>query len=245
MSPTETVPPNGARPVGSRYRLPPPRLYPIQPRPPRHESPARYGDAGAPFSLGVGGSLLWYQDNGYEKVYGDAYGGAIDVFASYDIWTPTRGLVIAAGLSLRNERHDRSQVFELRQNTIQAELTARLVLTSWLQPHVRAAVGVAITRFESADQRAQVDYEDRATGVASTFGAGFTLRTPTRLFETHNGRLSSLSVGVLVEGGYTLGSAAKLAAKPTESGELTRSTFPLGKLDRTAPYLRIMGVLRF
>ncbi|MDB4976071.1 MAG: hypothetical protein JWN48_4412, partial [Myxococcaceae bacterium] len=53
-----------------------------------------------------------------------------------------------------------------------------------------------------------------------------------------------LSVGLLVEGGYTLAKDAKLELKPTHPGEVARATFSLGSLDRSAPYLRIMGVIR-
>jgi hypothetical protein len=230
---------------GVRYRLPPPRLYPIAPQRARPARPRRYGDAGAPFTIAVGGSRLWQQDDGYERLSQDESSGALELFASYDVWAPTRGLVIAAGASFRSQAYDSDDAYQLQHSTVQAELLARLVVTSWWMPHLRAAVGGVVTRFESRDASAVTEYEDRDAGVASTFGAGFTLSTPRRLFETRGGRLSSLAVGVLVEGGYTLAKAATLAAKPTESSEITRATFSLGKLERSAPYLRIMGVLRF
>jgi hypothetical protein len=231
QAPAPYVPPPGA-PV----RMLPPQLHPIE--------PARHGDATDPFALGIGGNMLWHRDHDYALTE-QRRTGAFDIFATYDVWTPVPALVVAAGVSLRHESRTIDLDYDLRQNTIQAELMARLVATPWLHPHVRVAVGGVITNFSRTDSAASVKYEDSSGGVASTFGAGFTLRTPPRLFETHRGRMASLSMGVLVEGGYALNQDAQLDAKPTQASEIERATFSLGTLDRSAGYLRIAAVIRF
>jgi hypothetical protein len=234
------APPPYVTPPGAPVRMLPPQLHPIEPP----VEPVRHGDATAPFALGIGGSVLWYGDHDY-ALTDLKHTGAFELFATYDVWTPVPGLVLAAGASLRHESRTIDFYYDLRQNTVQAELMARLVATPWLHPHVRVAVGGVITNFSRTDSTADVKYEDTSGGVASTFGAGFTLRTPPRLFETHRGRLASLSMGVLVEGGYALNQDATLEAKPTEGSEIERATFSLGSLDRSAAYLRIAAVVRF
>ncbi len=223
-----------------RYRLPPPQLYPItRPRPPR-----RYGDAGAPFAFGVGASLLWRKDEAYKLFTASDPGAGLELFATYDIWTPFRGAIVAAGLSYRFQGLGEERL-DLSLHAAQAELMARFAAASWLWPHLRVAVGVNTTRFHVDDGASDLSYEDHTAGVASTFGGGFTLRTPSRLFETWGGHLSSLSLGLLLEAGYTLEEAAELEAKPTRSSDLARTTFPLGKLERNAAYMRVTGVVRF
>jgi hypothetical protein len=227
-------------PHGTSIRLLPPRLRPVEPPP----EPRIHGDATEHVAIGIGGSLLWHQEQGY-RITEQKQTSAFEVFASYDVWTPVPAFTLAAGVSLRNESRSIDFDYDLKQHTVQAELLARLRATPWLDPHLRVAVGGVITTFSRSDTSAGVTYEDRAGGVASTFGAGLTLHTPVRLFETRRGKLSALSLGVLVEGGYTLLADADLAAKPTRSGEVTRATFSFGSLDRSATYLRIAGVVRF
>jgi hypothetical protein len=239
---TTHAPPPYVTPAGTSVRLLPPHLRPI--RPPAAREPRIRGDATEHVALGVGGSLLWHKEHGYgitEKKQTSAF----EAFASYDVWTPVPTFTLAVGVSVRNESRDIDFDYDLKQNTVQAELLGRLRLTSWLDPHLRVAVGGVVTKFSRSDSAAGINYEDRAGGVASTFGAGLTLHTPVRLFETRRGHLSALSLGVLVEGGYTLLSDAELAAKPTRSGEVPRATFSFGSLDRSAAYLRIAGVIRF
>ncbi|MDB4940725.1 MAG: hypothetical protein JWP97_259 [Labilithrix sp.] len=212
---------------------------------PTPREPRRYGNAGAPFALGVGGSLLWRNDHAEHVLSKHKATGALDVFATYDVWSPMRGAVIAVGASLRHEAWLGNDDYSLHNNAVQAELMARYGVTRWLWPHVRAAVGGVTSHFKQRDTLARLDYDDRSSSAIGTFGAGFTLRTPARLFETHRGWLASLSFGLLVEGGYTVAKPADFHLKPTQSGDLARSTFAVGSVDRSAPYLRLMGVLRF
>ncbi|HEY6881599.1 MAG TPA: hypothetical protein VI299_26415, partial [Polyangiales bacterium] len=84
------------------HRLPPPQLHPLRPPAPRV-----YGDAGAPFSLGIGGGLAWRHED--HARFGTQDGsGALDVFASYDVWAPSRVFVLSAGLSFRHDERSRT-----------------------------------------------------------------------------------------------------------------------------------------
>lgn len=232
-----SLPPVTAYRTPQRYHLASPRLHAIEPR--------RHGNAGAPWTVAVGGSLLWRNDRAQRVLLDDERTGALELFAAHDVWSPFRGAVLALGASLRSERARGEDDQDLRSYAVQAEALARYGVTSWLWPHVRAAVGGVTTRLQQRDSAAGIDFEDRSGSALGTFGAGFTLRTPTRMFETHGGRLASLSMGVLVEGGYTVAKDADLTLRPTTDSEVQRATFSLGAVQRSAPYLRIMGVLRF
>jgi hypothetical protein len=216
-------------------------LHAIEPR----RAARRYGDAGAPYAFGIGAGVVWRDDAGYDLFSKHARNSGLELFASYDVWAFGRSLVFAAGLSYRNELHQDLERFDLAHNTLAADLTARFQATSWLFPHVRLAAGFIATRFRAEDALAAIDYEDRDLGFLGSAGAGLTLRTPSRTFETHSGRVSSLSLGVLLEGGYAFANDATLRAKPTTSSDIERVTFPLGTLARGGPYLRVMLVVRF
>ncbi|MFT3921679.1 MAG: hypothetical protein QM778_04015 [Myxococcales bacterium] len=199
--------------------------------------------AGAPFALAVGGGLVWNDDVGYRLV-GAKREPQFDAFASYDILQPGKRLVVSLGASIRHARAN-SEGLEITDNTLQAELIARFAMRSWLWPHGRASVGGAWTRVKLDDQGRGGSIDERDLGLASSFGGGITLRTPTRALETAGGRAASLSLGILVEGGYTLASAANFSGVPSGATDLERGAVRLGTLTRSAPYMRIMAVVRF
>jgi hypothetical protein len=223
----------------------PPEKHPLRVRPPR-----RHGDAGAPFAFGIGAALSWPEDDGYRVAGIGERHSNLDLFASYDVWQPVRPLVLSVGASFQALSSADDAQADLTQRTIQADLMARYSLASWLVPHLRASFGTVGTHFEVHDEGlrtdgADVTFEDDHWGVAGTLGAGLSLRTPTRLFETYGGRLASLSLGVLVEGGYTLAQAAQLDFRGDVTSGLDERRASPGDLDRSAPYLRIQGVVRF
>jgi len=201
--------------------------------------------AGAPVALAAGGGLAWNDDPGY-RLAGDKRRPQFDAMASYDILQPTKHLVISLGASIRHAKAEADDALTIVDNTLQAELMARLAFPSWIWPHVRASVGGAWTRVKLSDGvGTHGTIEDRDVGLVSSFGGGITLRTPARALETASGHLASLSLGVLVEGGYNLGQAASLSGVPSGSTDVARGAVKLGSLDRNAPYLRILGVVRF
>lgn len=225
-----------------QYRLPQPYVTP----PPRPEPkpPRRHGRAGAPFALALGAGFMWRGASSQRALTDDASNAGFELLATYDVWAPTPRLIVAAGLDLRTERIGDPDALAVYHRTVQAELQPRIQVTRWLYPHVRLAVGVVSTRLRLEDASG-LDFTDRDAHVAGTLGAGFTLRTPARTFETYAGRLSSLSLGLTLEGGYTLAPEASLRAEPSADAEIARTTFSLGTLKRSGAYLRAMIALRF
>jgi hypothetical protein len=204
--------------------------------------PRKYGNAGAPFAFGIGGGFTWNDDPGYALV-GKQRQGHFETFASYDVLQLAPRLVVSLGASLRRRRAD-GDLLEITDHLIQGDLLARFALASWLWPQLRASFGAAITQVRLKDAGGAI--EDRDVAPASTFGGGIIVRTPTRAFESQRGKLASLSFGLLTEAGYTLGRAASIQGTPSGgSSDVERSAVRLGKLNRSVPYLRLAGVVRF
>jgi hypothetical protein len=219
-----------------RVILPPPQLRPLSPR--------RHGDAGAPFTFGLGTSFVWRRDPGYAYVAERDRTSEFELFGSYDVFAPSSRLVIAAGASYRHFGGTGDQALELTQHLVQADLFARYVLLSWLTPYVRAAAGLVTSRVQVGEGSA-FDFDERDSAFAATLGGGFTLRTPARLFESRRGHLAALGFGIATEAGFTFAPAAELAAKSTRDHGLVQAPLSLGSLERKAPYLRIAAVIRF
>ena len=222
-------------------RLPPPRLYAVQPR---DRGPRRYGREGAPFSLGIGPGFRFRNDVGYRRLGAERRQVELDLFASYDLLQAGPKLVIAAGVGYRLGEVGKENELLVTSHAVSAEVIARYKLTSWLVPHVRAGAGVLTSRLELADDAVEIRLKDRENSALGVLGAGVTWRTPSRLFETYAGRLSSLSVGVLVEGGYALCSAASFRARPAGDSEVAQSAVALGKLPQAGAFLRFLAVVR-
>lgn len=249
-APIVAAPPAGATDSTTGYLLVPIEPIPpeLGPHPKRKKRapppPRRHGNAGAPFAVAVGGGFVWNDDRGYALVTGERI-PQLEVFASYDVLQPIKPLVISLGASLRHHASS-EQLLEIADSTLQADVMARWGVRSWLWPHLRGGIGSVWTRvnLDGAEGGGTIDERDRA--LAGTLGGGLTLRTPTRTFETHQGRFASLSLGVLVEGGYTFAKDARIVGTPGGgTSDIDRSPVNLGRLERSAPYMRIMGVIRF
>lgn len=228
----------------ARGRLPPPRLYAVAPRPPP-PPPKRYGPEGAPFSFGIGASFVYRDDVGYSRLGTSNPQRELDLFASYDVLQAGSRLVIAAGLGYRvGAAGSESDLVAVTSHALSAELIARFK-ANWLAPHLRVAAGMVTSRLQLEDASAALLLEDREHGGLGVLGGGLTLRTPSRLFESRAGRLSSLSLGLLVEGGYIIAPAASYQGKPKGDSEVAQETLSLGSLDQAGGYLRLLGVVRF
>jgi hypothetical protein len=114
------------------------------------------------------------------------------------------------------------------------------------QPHLRLAGGASVVK---AELRTSGDgtFSDSGVTPLGSMGLGFTLRTPTRMFETKRGQLSSLSLGLMLEAGYTLAEPIALALERDGSSDrgipITESA--LGELSSSGFYLRASLVTRF
>lgn len=259
-APAVAVQPAAAQVVSPTFvyqAVPPPRALVLVPhgRTPRPRPKRVFGDAGAPFALGAGVGFGWPSDAGYRVAGIGARHNRVELFGAYDVWQPVKKLVLSVGASFRTLTGGDGSVATIDERAIQADVLARYTLYRWLFPHLRASFGAVGTKlgmedprsYSSADVDLQVTYEDKDWAPLGTLGGGFTLRTKARTFETYGGHMSSLSLGVLVEGGYSLAPAAKLGLHPSTSpapGIDVKTAAP-GSLDRSGPYVRVAGVVRF
>ncbi len=246
-APAEVAP--GQAPAAAPATLPPPRfaraptvVYRAPVLEPRKR---RYGKAGAPFTLAVGGALRFRSEPGYRQLRAQGVQREFDVSASYDLFQPLRRLVIAAGVNYRLMFLGDQDSLEVTTHAVQADVIVRYTAATWLFPQLRAGVGAQLARAKLRDESAQFRAEDRTASAAGSIGAGLLFQTPRRLFETYNGHLASLAIGLLVEGGYAFASDAEFKLKVKSESDLPNLPIALGKLSLGGPYLRIMGVVRF
>jgi hypothetical protein len=205
----------------------------------------RYGNAGAPFTIAVGGALRFRSDRGYRQLHAQGLQREFDVSASYDVFQPVRRVVIAAGLDYRLGFLGDQDSFEVATHAVQADVIMRYTATTWLFPQLRAGVGAQLARAQLRDESAEFRAQDRTASAAGSVGAGVLVQTPRRLFETHNGRVSSLVLGLLVEGGYAFAREADFKLKVKSNSDLPNLPIAVGKLPLGGAYLRIAGVVRF
>lgn len=208
-----------------------------------------HGDAGAALAFGIGGGALWLNDVGYDAVADQQTFRRLELSVAHDLLQPVRPVVVAAELAYDwsddEGGGDRVADAALRQDGLLLSAMVRYTPTSWLWPHLRLGVGTAHTRLSLQEAESNLDYTGHDWGLAAVLGAGISLRTPTRLFETRGGKLSSLSVGVRFEGGYRYAQAADLTVEDTaEDGDIAVAPVQLGSLDRSGAYVRIQAVLR-
>lgn len=219
------------------------------------EEPARHGDASAAFALGVSFEAPWYTDPGYDVYAEDDVAARFGVWASYDVAALRDDAFLAIELGWGTESEESRVLGEadtkLSTQIAYAGAQVRWVALPWLQPHLRLAGGTGIIDAEL--DAGGTAYHDGAGGVfedmLSPFGSaglGFTLRTNTRAFEDHHGRLASLSFGLMFEGGYTLAKPIDVALDgPGPSArDIALSEPKLGSLDRSGPYFRVSLVGR-
>ena len=215
------------------------------------EEPRVHGDAGAPVAVGVGLEQGWTTDRGYDLFAGDDVTAAFGAWASYDLVSLRDDLIFAAELGWGYARESESafggdvEQAELRRHRFHGGGRLRWVPLDFLEPHLRVAGGADWTRWSLETPGAR-RYEDWDISPLATVGAGVLLRSPTRAFEGRSGSLASLSVGVMIEGGFLLLPPLGIALdSDLQAGDVTLAEPSLGEVTRSGPYLRTSVVVSF
>jgi hypothetical protein len=224
----------------------PPTIAPAPPRPVR--------SAGSSLALAIVFERSWANDRGYD-VFGDrSRVRQVGLWVAHDIWSISQRVIVAAeagwvGWDETSDYLDTDVETKLTTGSLHVGANIRYTLEPWLQPHLRLAVGVSFLemKIESIEDSSAATFSDRRVLPFGSLGGGLFLRTPTRLFENKRGNFASLSLGVLVEGGYTLAGAASFSLKPKEHSkeDIEINSADLGKLNRSGGYVRISLVVRF
>jgi hypothetical protein len=223
---------------------------------PQPEPKAVHGDAGAALAVALSVELPFHSDDGFGLVSEEEVAPRIGVWASYDLLALGSDAFIAAGLGFEMESAENDNVFG---GQLQSSLTAyvpyatavlRYVPIDLLQPHVRLSAGAQLTNVElqiGSSVYESTDFSDQDVLPFGSLGAGITLRSPTRLFETRRGRFSSLSLGLMLEAGYALVAplGVTLDGEGPAKGDITLVESELGEITRSGPFFRTSIVARF
>jgi hypothetical protein len=222
-----------------------------QPEPRREPTPYRPGDAGAAIGVGLSLELPWHTGASFDLFSPDDVGERFGMWATHDLLALGPRAVLAAGLGFDVESLESKNLFagaldtELNATVLYATGQARYALTDWLQPHARLSLGAQLIETEMSLNG--TSYENDAEVPYGSLGAGITLRTPDRTFESRHNALASLSFGLMIEGGYTLAAPVEMSidGPGPEDREIALIEPGLADLDRSGPYLRFSLVTRF
>lgn len=206
------------------------------------------------FSLLLHGDVVWHQARSLDFFSEDGTGTRLGLSFSMDLIELGQNatLDLGVGYSLENL----SSGSALGSFATSAKLSAqhlaltpslRYKLLPWLSPQLRAFGGASFveTTVDYALRGQQKD--DTVTphfGAAAGFMASFT--------PAGGGALSRTLLGVVVEGGYVVGSAIQVklndepaSSKASEGRRIEANGAELGEVERSGPFLRIAGALRF
>lgn len=223
-----------------------PAAAPAPQRPPPAEPEARRREpAEFPAAAYLNVEQLWNTDPGYDLFDEDNVGGQLGVGLSYDLLTVAPDTALVAELAYSAESHEAGYLYggaiqstKLSGHNLLLAGSVHHRMLPWIGPHARLAVGLSSLKAELQEE-GQDQYRDTAKFSLPfvRLGAGVSV-------EQTLGQL--LALGLLVEGGYALGSAFEVELEPvSEQGEIPTEYANLGKLSRSGPYLRTALVARF
>ena len=194
-------------------------------------------------TFSVGASMIWTGDRGYSRLNERKRRDQVDVAAAYDVFDGTH-VSVALGASYRHDSAEGNGL-AATAHAVQGELTARFAVTEWLLPQLRVAGGVITSTLSGVNDSWESSLRTRDNSGVLTLGAGLLACTRPGLLATPRGRLTSLSVGALFEGGYVWAGPATFTGERTRIGDVARQGVSLGSLEQGGGYFRVMGVLRF
>jgi hypothetical protein len=217
------------------------------------EEPVVHGDAGAAIAIGACLEQIWYPDASYDLFATDNVTPRFGLWLGHDLLSLRADVILAAEIGWGYENENKSAFggedaldTKLRTHTFDGGVRVRWVPIDFLQPHVRVAGGLGWVRANLAIDNGRVGSESDELLPFVSAGLGFLLRTPTRAFENRRGDLASLSLGIMVEGGYTQAAGLDVSFRAKRDERAIDLVEPdLGTLERSGPYLRTSFVVGF
>jgi len=204
--------------------------------------------------IGLEIDTVWNTDPGFDLFSEDDVSTQIGVWFSYDLLPITEQLTLAGevGLGVGGAERQPQKDIDLTwsMNSFNAYIAAnlRLQVFPWMLPHIKLGCGALFgtLELELKDQKpVQTESEDTISPLG-TIGAGVTFQTPKRMFESSDGTFASLSLGLLIEAGYTIASSMSLTLKTDRDKDpIENRTAELGELDLSGPYIRTSVLVRF
>jgi hypothetical protein len=191
----------------------------------------------------------WILDEGYDLFATNDVTPSWGVWASHDLISLRDTVILALEAGWDYAGEDEAAFAgqldtELRTHDFHGGVRIRWAPIDFLQPHVRVVGGVSWVRADLTANGEHSETEELPPFVSA--GGGFLLRSPTRSFETPRGMFASLSLGVMVEGGYTHAAALDVGFRGARGERDIALVEPdLGSLDRAGPYVRTSLVASF
>ncbi|MDX2051190.1 MAG: hypothetical protein SFV15_02300 [Polyangiaceae bacterium] len=194
---------------------------------------------------------VWNLDDSYQLFDNSDVNWRFGVSAGYDLLKFGTGWVLSPELGWSHEgatggpNSPQLSQKEITGDHFFSAIRGRYSLVSWLESFGRLQGGLAWTRVDLAASTAQADnfsIDDKAPEFQ--LGAGLQARTPDSDGAPPG---ESLSLGMMVEGGYQLAPALalKLERDPSAGQRFTVLTSDLGELSRSGPFIRFGAFARF
>jgi len=210
--------------------------------------------AQARIGLGLEIDTVWNTDPGFDLFSDDDVSTQVGVWFSYDLLQITKQLTLAGevGLGIGGVEDQPREDLDLTwsMSSFKAYLAAnlRLRVFPWMFPHLKLAGGALFgtLEFQLNDPVPRQTTSEDTTSPLGTIGAGVSFQTPTRMFESSDGAFASLSLGLLIEAGYTIASSMSMTLKTDRDEDpIENRTAALGELDLSGPYIRTSVLVRF
>lgn len=203
--------------------------------------------------LGVAGDLrtFWPQNSGTRRLVGKKTSDNGGLCVSYDILKLMNRVVAKVDLgwglaSHVNARPDSADEEKLRTQLVSLGLSLRYHVFRWLAPYARVAGGVGWDKVTVGGSSGQ--WQDKHTFAHGSVGGGLFLRSPgLSLWPNHPA--FGLALMGSIEGGYFVAPSSDLSLKassdPDIKNPIPTAAVPIGKMGRSAPYLRVTLGLAF
>jgi hypothetical protein len=225
------------------------RRAPLPAAPPPPLEPIVHGNATPAIAIGLEVDAIFHQDIGFRLFDERRASPRFALFLGHDLASLTPRLILSGDVGFGFEDSEGDDLFAgsgkalLHTKTLHAALSLRWNISNVFAPHLRLAGGVSAVELELELEEHE---HDNAVSPFGSLGAGFFVHTPPRVFETRNGKLASLSLGLLFEAGYALRAPVDFALTAhggAHSIEIVNAK--LGRLDLSGAYVRSAVVLRF
>jgi hypothetical protein len=214
------------------------------------EPPVRHGDPRAHWTFALSLDSVFYTDVGYDLFDDDNVSTRLGLWAGYDIaeLAPRTTLAIELGFGAEAQEQGIWQGAlrtKFESQTFSAGASLRYALFSWLDPQLRASTGITRLAFELETDDA-TGFDDHAISGFGALSAGVLVHTPAQLLENRLGQFASLTIGLLIEGGYALRSSVNVdPTRKAADHAIPITEAELGELALSGPYVRSSVVVRF